>query len=374
MTPGRRSLTPREIIGAKYRVIRLLGRGGSGRVYEAENTWTGRRVALKLLNPPDEVSCSDALPRFRQEAQAASRMHHPNIVDVLDMGIDPTLRRPFIVQEFLEGRDLATVMSVEGALSVETSRAVILPVMRALAYAHARGVIHRDVKPDNIFLARTPVGEVPKVIDFGIAKLTPRDSDAPCTRAGLVLGTPGYMSPEQIRGDGALDARSDVWSVGVVLYEMLSGESPFAATSTTLLLATILRDPPRPLRDAAPALARDLCAVVMKALAREPSDRWPTMDALADAFDAATRAEPAPPPSAPSRPYSSFAVMALAALVVSGTSYRGVTPQVVGAAEATAVPRARRAVAQRAVCARTPGAQGVVVRALPGWRLGLPVW
>ncbi|MDB4931602.1 MAG: putative serine/threonine-protein kinase pknB, partial [Myxococcaceae bacterium] len=304
MNQGRVSLIPVEVVGGKYRVVSLLGRGGMGEVYECENTWTRRRVALKLLKPADDEAGADSLRRFAREAQAAAQLQHPNIVDVLDMGQDEALNRPFIVQEFLQGEDLRRALRAGGGrLGVEQCFAVIVPVMEALAFAHARGVIHRDIKPDNIFLAQTPKGVVPKLIDFGIAKVTDHDESMRRTSTGTMLGTPSYMSPEQARGDSALDARSDVWSLGVVLYEMLSGFKPYTAANANVLVAMILRDDPTPLLHVSPSMPPALAAVVMRAVCRDLAQRWPSVQHFHDALLTVARngwSDQAPPPlSAP---------------------------------------------------------------------------
>jgi serine/threonine-protein kinase len=303
MNQGRASLNPVEVIGGKYRVVSLLGRGGMGEVYECENTWTRRRVALKLLKPADEEGGADSLRRFAREAQAAAQLQHPNIVDVLDMGQDEALNRPFIVQEFLQGEDLRRALrGAGGRLAVEQCYGVIVPVMEALTFAHERGVIHRDIKPDNIFLSQTPKGVVPKLIDFGIAKVADHDESMRRTSTGTMLGTPSYMSPEQARGDSAIDARTDVWSLGVVLYEMLSGFKPYAAANTNVLVAMILRDEPTPLLHVVPAMPPALAAVVMRAVCRDLDQRWASVQHFHDALVTVARngwSDLPPPPSHP---------------------------------------------------------------------------
>ncbi len=285
MIPGRISLTPSDTVGEKYRIVKLIGRGGVGRVYEAENTVTERRVALKLLRANEEEGRSDCVPRFTQEARAASLVRHPNIVDVLDMGHDEKLDCPYMVLELLGGRSLASLLRATGGkLPVPDSLRIIEPIMEALIVAHERGVVHRDVKPDNLFLADTDDGVVPKLIDFGIAKVSVAGESLCHTRAGFLLGTPFYMSPEQCRGDASLDARSDVWSVGIVLYEMLAGRLPHSAPNTMMMLATILRDEPTPLSTYLPAAPSSLQHLVMKALSRDVDHRWPSMEAFRDAL------------------------------------------------------------------------------------------
>ena len=288
----RDGLDPAEqpLIGGRYRVLRLLGQGGMGAVYEAENTWTKRRVALKLMRP-EVANRADFVRRFMHEAQSAALLAHPNIVDVLDMGEDPEHGTLYIVQGFLTGRDLRALLRAEGRLTVQRSIALLAPVMEALVLAHSRGIVHRDLKPDNIFLAETPRGVVPTLIDFGIVKVT--SDDGAVTSAGALLGTPFYMAPEQARGDTTLDARADVWSLGVVLYEMLAGVRPASAPNSSALIARIIYEDPRPLAEVAPDLPADVTAVVMGALQRDPQRRHPSMQAFLDALRACASSMPA---------------------------------------------------------------------------------
>ncbi len=270
------------VIGGRYRVIRLLGKGGMGSVYEAENTWTKRRVALKVMRP-EVADRAEYVRRFMQEAQAATQLAHPNIVDVLDMGEDRELGSLYIVQGFLTGRDLRAHLRVVRRMPVRESLDLVVPIMEALVMAHGRGIVHRDLKPDNIFLAETPRGVVPTLIDFGIVKVTGEDGGSN-TSTGTLMGTPYYMAPEQARGDTALDARADVWSLGVVLYEMLSGARPATAANSNALIGKIIYEDPRPLSDAAPDLPPDVTAAVMGALQRDVRERYPSMQAFLDAL------------------------------------------------------------------------------------------
>jgi serine/threonine protein kinase len=277
---------PQEfIIGGRYRVIRELGRGGMGSVYEAENLRTRRRVALKTMRP--EVSERDGFAkRFEREAQAGGRLRHPNIIDVIDMGDDEAYGLVFIVQEFLNGGDLGKCLKSVGALPPHAVIATLLPIMDALETAHSLGIIHRDLKPDNIFLHETPRGVVPKLIDFGIAKFTRglTEEELSCTATGQMIGSPIYMSPEQARGDDDLDPRSDLWSLGVVFYKCLSQTIPYNAPTASSLLAKIIYEEPVPLAQLAPHLPPDLVAVVQRAVVKDRAQRWPSVRAFADAL------------------------------------------------------------------------------------------
>jgi serine/threonine-protein kinase len=275
-----------SLVGGKYRLTSLLGRGGMGAVYAAENTWTRRKVAIKLLRP-EYAADRNALRRFLQEAQSATQIAHPNIVDVLDLGLDED-GSLFMVQQLLEGCDLRARLVEAGRLSVRETLEVMVPILGALAAAHRQGVVHRDLKPENIFLSRVAGGEVvPKLIDFGVSKILDTHQRGDRTGAGSAIGTPRYMSPEQIGGEVDVDERTDVWSIGVVLYEVLSGECPFAAATAFASANRVLNERPRRL-DGVPAPVADLVARAM-AFARE--DRFRSVEELAAAALALPEAE-----------------------------------------------------------------------------------
>jgi len=272
------TLPPDAVIGGKYQVVRLLGSGGMGAVYEARNSWTGRRVAVKMLHAqfarkPDNVR------RFLREAKAATAISHPNIVDVLDMGEDPAQGGLFIVQEFLEGVDLARRMQQVPALTMRESLGLLAPVMSALVAAHRQGIVHRDIKPENIFLTVGPRGVTePKLIDFGISKVLDGPSaDRSRTQTGVAIGTPQYMSPEQARGRSDVDGRSDVWSMGVLLYELIAGRLPFDAPNYNLLIVAILTTPAPRIEEVSAGVPEQLAAVIHRALEPDLAQRYGSM-------------------------------------------------------------------------------------------------
>jgi tetratricopeptide (TPR) repeat protein len=277
-------MRPGMVVAGKFALLRQLGEGGVGVVFEAEDTWIGRRVAIKVLHA-HLSDHADVLARFRREARAAAMTHHPNIVAVYEVG----QRRngaPYIVQELLDGETLREKMVIKQKLAPTEMIEIMVPVMGAIAAAHRAGIVHRDIKPDNIFLTRTPEGAiVPKLIDFGIAKITSSEHQ---TLTGALLGTPAYMSPEQVSGEVA-DARSDIWSLGAVMYEMLSGRCVFEAPSGAAVLAKVLTETPPPLSRRAPGLPPELVAVVHGALERDRERRFPTMAAFLDALLAYAR-------------------------------------------------------------------------------------
>ena len=268
--------------GGKYRLERSVGEGGMGAVYEATNLDTTRRVAIKVLRP-DLASRADVVRRFAQEARAACRIEHPNIVGVFDLVQEGAT--VFIVEEFLDGEDLKQRVISQGPMDAAEALRVVIPVMEALSYAHGRGVVHRDVKPDNIFLARTPKGLSPKVIDFGIARVVDDEGESlQGTMLGEVMGTAYYMSPEQARGDTELvDGRSDVWSLGAVLYFAVSGARPFEAANRHQLLYRITHDEPLPLAERARGVAPEFVDLVRHALTRDLDKRFASMDAFLNA-------------------------------------------------------------------------------------------
>ena len=275
------------VIADRYRLDTVLGSGGMGTVFAAVHTWTEREVAVKLLKP-EYSDDADTLQRFFQEAKAAAALKHPNVVDVLDMGLDAE-HGAFMVLERLQGESLAQLLEREAPVPVEKMMPLMLPVMDAVRTAHERGIIHRDIKPANIFVSRGQRGEiVPTLLDFGVAKL----AQSELTKTGSVIGTAGYMSPEQLRGLKTLTPASDVWSLGVVWFYALSGELPHEANEnpTVMLMAVLTTDPPK-LRDIAPSVPEEIAKAVDGALRRSPETRHHTVLEFTEALsDAAQRA------------------------------------------------------------------------------------
>ena len=273
-----------DLIGAeidgRYRVLELIGEGGMGKVYLAEHVEIGKRVALKVLHP-SYSRMPDLVERFRREARAASKIGHPNIVDVTDSGTtgDGSV---YFVMEYLEGIELGSVIEREGALDVGRALKITGQICRALAVAHREGIIHRDLKPENIFLiTRDGTADVVKVLDFGIAKTTEAEAqrERRLTSPGMAMGTPEYMSPEQAAGRAA-DARCDVYALGAIMYEMVTGIPPYSGDNFMEILtkkATIDPPPPSMVRSELPGPVSEL---VMAAMARNPMDRPQTMEAL----------------------------------------------------------------------------------------------
>lgn len=254
----------REKLG-DYDIISEVGRGGMGAVYEASSLKTGRVAIKTMLMPPDLDNRTrwEMIERFMTEARAIRALEHRNIVSVLDVGEDEG--EFFMVMEFLEGQDLSQLIDMMGAFAPDRAKAIIADVCDALAYSHGREVIHRDIKPDNIFLIK---GGVTKLTDFGLARIGEVGSH---TQDGTMMGTFAYMSPEQARGE-RLDPRTDVWSLGVTLYEMLAGKKPFAGEQSAAILQAILTQDAEPI----PNLDADLQAVLTKCLARDVNERYQT--------------------------------------------------------------------------------------------------
>ncbi len=272
-----------QTIGDKYQVLRLLGVGGMGAVYEAENTWIKRRVALKVLFQ-NLAADPEVARRFMQEAQSATQINHPNIVYVLDMGRDARDGAFYIVQEFLEGADLRARLEKDKRLAIPDALTLIAPIMSALGAAHDRGIIHRDIKPENIFLSVGPAGEiVPKLIDFGVSKVLGEGVALTKTRTGMSLGTPYYMSPEQGRGD-EIDGRSDVWAIGIVLYEMLCGRPPYEAANYNVLVLKVMTERPPRIEQFYPDIPPPLAEIIHSAIEPDLARRYPNMRAFLDAL------------------------------------------------------------------------------------------
>jgi putative nucleotidyltransferase with HDIG domain len=285
---------------AAFRVGALIGRGAMGRVYAAEHAVLGRRVAIKVLESQFAAD-PGALKRFVEEARSVNSIRHPNIVDITDFG--EFEGRPYFVMELLEGETLGGRLVKQRRQTPAAALRICVQVASALTAAHDQGVIHRDLKPDNIFLSNHPdFPDHVKVLDFGIAKLTRRaattDESHATTQLGILLGTPLYMSPEQSLGD-VIDHRTDVYALGVVLYEMVTGMSPFDRPSLTeILLAQVHDTPPAP-RAIDPALPEALEALILRALAKLPNQRFSDMRQMRAALTAcadALAAAPAPVP------------------------------------------------------------------------------
>jgi pSer/pThr/pTyr-binding forkhead associated (FHA) protein/tRNA A-37 threonylcarbamoyl transferase component Bud32 len=269
-------------VGGRYLILRELGRGGSKRVYLAEDTLSGIQVAVALL-APEYTRDPVVAARFAREARAASALRSPFIVRVYDVGKRSDESR-YLVLEAVLGRGLDEAMNGDPVEPAQAAR-WSLEVLAALCEAHARGVIHRDVKPENILLARTPAGEVAKLTDFGLAKVVDASLDGSLhlrTAANAVLGTPEYMSPEQWRGR-PVDARTDIYAMGVLLYEMLTGTAPFAGAELPAIYAGHLFEAPPAFDRALPAMALALEPLVRRALSKEPEDRFDGALAMARA-------------------------------------------------------------------------------------------
>jgi serine/threonine-protein kinase len=309
-----RVLPAGTIVAGKYRLVERLGGGGMGDVYRAEHQLAGRTVAMKLLRS-DFTEDEDLTRRFFQEAQAANRIRHPNIVDVLDAGFSDF--GPYVAMECLEGVSLSAALTRVVRIDVPIAVAVMLPVLDALDAAHRHGIVHRDLKPENVFLSRSPGSEVRvKILDFGIAKVEGGvvGGAQPRTHTGTIFGTPDYLSPEQASGEGPVDGRSDVFSAGIVLFELVTGRRPFETKSAVATAYKIVHEPAPRLADLG---VRDaaLQQVLDIALAKAADERYGTAGAFADALaplapDGATRreglrvvveaaAKPAPPPPEP---------------------------------------------------------------------------
>lgn len=272
---------PGAIVAEKYVIARQIGRGGMGAVYVVEHRITGKKLALKCLLP-EHVEHPEFVERFLREAQAAGRIEHRNVVDVFDVGQDGQLI--YIVMELLDGKPLSELLRA-GQLSLEETLQILLRAMNGVAAAHAVGIVHRDLKPDNIFVCVGQSGRLddPRVLDFGISKLED-DVSKPLTKSGVMLGTPYYMAFEQINSQRDLDQRVDIYAMGVILYEAMAGQLPYVAESVGALAIRMMSGPPVPLSQLRPELPEGLVDVVMRSVARDRDQRFPTMQGLIEAI------------------------------------------------------------------------------------------
>jgi eukaryotic-like serine/threonine-protein kinase len=275
MTTDMGQIGPGQVIDGKYRIVRLLGTGGMGAVFEGENLRIRRRVAIKLLHEgvSDQV---EVVRRFEREAQAAALVGSEHICEVLDLGVLPDNTR-YMVMEYLDGETLGSRITRSGRLSPAQSTPLLLQVLEALGAAHAAGIIHRDLKPDNIFILpqRSGMRDFVKILDFGVSKFAhTAGEEMGVTRAGAIVGTPYYMSPEQARGSSVVDARSDVYAIGVLLYQATTGQVPFQAETFNELLFKIVLEVAPPPQTYAPDLDPDFAAIIQRAMARDPAQRF----------------------------------------------------------------------------------------------------
>jgi serine/threonine-protein kinase len=273
LTRKRRSVTYRtgEVIAGKYELVRSLSQGGMGSVWVARNLDLDVHVAIKLIRP--DLDATFVSERFVTEARLAARIEHPAIVSVFDLG-HTERNEPYIVMELLRGEDLRDTLEERDRLPATFAVQLLLPVAEALVTAHAKGVVHRDLKPENIFLARVDDRLQPKIVDFGIAKA--EFNQRRITRAGAVVGSPDYMSPEQARGLEDVDQRADVWAFAVVLYECLTGSPPFADSSYHALLRDIIEKPVTPITEHGVA-DPELWAILQRGLAKDRDERYANM-------------------------------------------------------------------------------------------------
>jgi serine/threonine-protein kinase len=286
-----------HLLDGSYEVLRVIGEGGMGRVYEARHTRLHtKRFAVKLLHH-ELARQPEVVTRFQREAEAASVLTHPNVVGVYDVNTSAD-GRPYIVAELLEGEELGRYLERRGKLATIEAVHIVRQVCHALAAAHRHGIVHRDVKPENVFLAG-PNATV-KVLDFGISKVA-ETSDG-LTKTGTVMGTPDYMAPEQARGD-RVDARADIYAVGAILYRALTGRKPFEGSDPMAILTAVLTQEPERPSTLEPSIPLSLELVVQRTMAKAPGERFPSMDALEQAlepFDAPDAHLPASAPRPPS--------------------------------------------------------------------------
>ena len=270
-----------RVLSANYELDREIGRGGMGIVYKAKDKRLKRPVAVKLL-PPELAFRGEIRSRFLKEAETAAQLSHPNIVPIYS--VDERDGLVYFVMAFVDGENLAARLHAQGRLDPTETRRILKEVAEALAYAHERGVVHRDIKPDNILLQADDDGHV-MVTDFGIARAISEGSDSRLTATGMAMGTPAYMSPEQSMGERDIDGRADLYALGVVGYQMLAGELPFNAPSTPALLVKQISERPTPVDVHRPDAPPDLARAVMMLLEKDPANRFPTAEALVTALD-----------------------------------------------------------------------------------------
>ncbi len=280
------ALSPGEILAGKYQIERVLGRGGMGVVVAARHLQLEEMVAVKLMLP-DVALAPDAVGRFVREARAAAKIQSEHVARVWDVGALDT-GQPYMVMQYLEGCDLSALLARRGALPIEEAVGYLLQACEALAEAHAIGIVHRDLKPGNLFLAnRRDASPIVKVLDFGISKVTgsaASQSDSAKTRTSALMGSPLYMSPEQMTSSRDVDARSDVWALGVILFELVAGRTPFDADTLPQVCAAILSGPTPSLVERLPDVPPEFERIIRRCLAKSAGDRYASISEFARAL------------------------------------------------------------------------------------------
>ena len=280
------SVNPGDVLAGKFRIERVLGQGGMGVVVAAYHLQLDERVALKFL-VPEALGNAEAVARFAREARAAVKIKSEHVARVVDVGTLET-GAPYMVMEYLEGRDLSAYVRERGPLPASEAADYVLQACEALAEAHALGIVHRDLKPANLFLTRRADGTAcVKVLDFGISKLTSPGTSDPgfsMTRTQAIMGSPLYMSPEQMASSRQVDGRTDIWAIGAILYELMTGRVPFEADTMPQLCAMILQEPPRSIRDYRADIPEPLHEVVLRCLAKDRNQRFQNVAELANAL------------------------------------------------------------------------------------------
>lgn len=322
----------------RYELVRVLGRGAMGLVYEGRDPRLGRKVAIKTIlktHLADPALAREYSSRFVREAQAAARLAHPNIVTVHDFGEDDEVS--YLVMEFIEGRELAQLFDERTPFDLASAVRIVCDLLEALAYAHDHGVVHRDVKPANVMIDRA--GRV-KLTDFGVARLV--DSNADRTLPGTMVGTPSYMSPEQVQGL-AVGSRTDLFAVGIVLYQFLTGSRPFSGGGPWEIQRQIVHDQPRAPSAVNPALPTALDAVMQRALAKDPHDRYPDARTFAADLQQAAGVAAAPDASGSAAPADRGATSTPRSPAGSGSYASGAAPDDTRSAATVPIelPRAR---------------------------------
>ncbi len=262
---------PGTVVGGRYRLIREVGQGGMATVWEAEHLTLGSPVAIKFLASSAGPRQTQLIERFMREARVAASVRHRNVIEITDFGISDDGRAPYMVMEMLQGEALADRLEREGHLHVGTAVQVVWLSLRGLAAVHDAGIVHRDLKPENIFLVDDPDGAYPKLLDFGVSR---RVADTDITQEGILVGTPDYMSPEQARGLRDINLRTDIYSMGVILYEALAGQLPFQSENAGDLLMMITKEAAPPLSSHRPGINPAICEVVERAMHKDRDERY----------------------------------------------------------------------------------------------------